>query len=111
MVNRLFSVCCLSFCLAVLAGEAAARDHRGPPARVFAADRDDADEARRLRELRMKEAIRYGDVSPEEARSRNRDYRRFAPGGPSAERDDDRGYDRKRWRDAQRRALEDDHSR
>ncbi|WP_147289917.1 hypothetical protein [Crenobacter cavernae] len=102
MMSRFISVCCLLVCLALQAGEVAARERGGPHDREYAERQDEP--PRRLRDLRMKEAIRYGDLSPEEARSPNRDYRRLSPPG-AMQRDDDRG--RQRWRDTQRRSLED----
>lgn len=62
---------------------------------------------RRLRELRLKEAIRKGDLSPEEARDWRRNKHQQQEAG---RQDEDRREPRNRshWRDTQRRALDDD---
>lgn len=64
------------------------------------------DPPRRLRELRLKEAIRKGDLSPDEAKEWRRNKRQREAARPD---DDERHSERGRshWRDTQRRVLED----
>lgn len=68
-------------------------------------------EMRRLRELRLKEAIRYGDLSREEARQQRPSPREVWPFAPGRSVGEDRGgqEDKRRyWRDKRRQANERD---
>lgn len=82
----------------------------GDLANVLQLSKDERREPpRRLRELRLKEAIRRGDLSPDEARDWRRNQRMHQERDatrPSDERGSKAG--RSHWRDTQRRVLERD---
>jgi len=62
---------------------------------------------RRLRALRLKEAIRKGDLSPDEARDWRRNKQRQPQERSTSESRQPQGG-RSHWRETQRRALEND---
>lgn len=74
------------------------------------AGKDQDKEMRRLRELRLKEAIRYGDLSREEARQQRPPPREYwpAPGNSAGEERGGPENKRRYWRDKRRQANERD---
>lgn len=74
-------------------------------------DQDQDQDMRRLRELRLKEAIRHGDLSREEARQQRPPPREYWPFAPGNSADEERGgpeNKRRYWRDKRRQANERD---
>lgn len=70
----------------------------------------DEQKPRRLRELRLKEAVRRGDLSPDEARAWNRNKQHLKEGNSRQEdmRPPPNQPGRSHWRDTQRRQWEND---
>lgn len=74
-------------------------------------DQEQGNDMRRLRELRLKEAIRHGDLSREEARQQRpppREYWPFAPGNSADEERGGQENKRRYWRDKRRQSNERD---